>query len=845
MGFFFTLAWRYLWGRKLRTVLTTLSIIFGVMLLFGLNGMLPAMQEAFRHDLMSAANQVDLTISHATGGSFDQAVLATVGGAAGVERAGGVLMKDIVLPDSLELPAASGASISALVVKGIDPEASAVVRPLKIISGRALQPGDTGAVVIGQHLAEATGLAPGSTLRLPAASGAQALSVVGVAEGGVSSGADEVYLPLPAAQALFELPGEINLIEAPLAAGSATDQVRNAVLAQVGPGYRLGGMETGSELMAALELGGVVFTMFGLAALIMGGFIIMITFRTVVAERRRDIGMLRAVGASRRTILGLILTEGLVQGVIGTALGMVFGVIMVRAMLAALKPIIKDQWHLAIGQPSFSAPLFLLAIGCGIGITLVSSLLPARAASRISPLEALRPLAPESGRTSRYRAVAGAVLLALALGGLVSGRPSLSALGALCFLSALIVAGPLLIRPVATVFGRLLTVVLAREGHLAQENLTRQPQRASITVSAVTIGLAILVGLSGVLASVGKGAFSYIDTSLGADYLLLPEAMVLGGGNVGAGPELAEQLRAIPGIEAVATLRQSPARSGNTSLQVIGLDPATYPKVAGLSFSAGQPDAAFAALGGGRELIANGLLAAQLKLKPGDSVTLNTLHGPQSYRVAGIAVDYLNLKLVSAYISQENLARDFNSTGDLLVMANQRPGADAASVRAAVQAVTEQYPAFKLWSSAEWRHSQELAFATSTQSIYYVLMAVLTLPSLLALINTLSINVIERTREIGTLRAVGATRRQVGRLLVGESLLLASLGALLGVGAGIWLSYLLVAATNASGLSVNYVFPLGGVLVAGTAGVLFGLVGALLPARHAARLDIVRALQYE
>lgn len=204
----------------------------------------------------------------------------------------------------------------------------------------------------------------------------------------------------------------------------------------------------------------------------------------------------------------------------------------------------------------------------------------------------------------------------------------------------------------------------------------------------------------------------------------------------------------------------------------------------------------------------------------------------------------MNAKLATGYISQANLAADFGQTNDLLLMANKTPEADLATVHNALEAVIADYPIFTLFDSAQWRASQRDMMAGAMNSMYAIVVA-LALPSLVALVNTLVINVIERTREIGLLRAVGGTRRQIRRMILAESLLLAAAGTSFGILAGLWLGYVVIGALEIAGFTLPYYFPFAGILFTIAVGLLFGVVASLIPARQAARLDVAAALHYE
>ncbi len=848
-----TLAGRYLAGRKLRTTLTTLAVVFGVFILFGMNIILPTMLQGLQANAMAASNQVDLTVTHTTGGTFDPAVLATVARTEGVQVATAALSRPVNLPaDFYDHDPAQTDVVTTLTLLGVDltPEYSVTsIHVTNVEAGRYLQPGDTDQAVISASLAADLGLKLGDTVSLPTTTGIVPLTVVGLLPATAALGNEQIIVNLPEAQTLLDLPGYINVIEANYGTtdAAARDATTARVQAALGADYTVGALANGTDLLASLKIGQAAMSFFGVAALVMGGFIIFNTFRTVVAERRRDIGMLRAVGASRRTIIGLILAEGLLQGVIGTAIGIVLGYLMAVGLLGLITGMMQSLVHITVGAPVITPGLIILTIALGVGVTLLAGLLPALSATRVTPLDALRPASAEVEQRSAGRgAIVGTVLVIAALLALVSGQIALAGLGSLLFLVGLVLLSPTLVRPVAAAFSGVLSVLYAREGTggLAQGNLTRQPTRAAITASTTMIALAIIVSVAGMLSSFKVSFLGVLRDTLGSDYLLVPPAIALWGNDVGANQQLAGDLRAVPGVGVVSALRFAPSASGATSLSILGIDPVTYPQVAKLKFDAGEPAAAFAALGSGRALIVNGVMAAALGVKVGDVVPLTTATGQQDYTVVGLAGDYLNAKVVTGWISHANLAADFGSTADIFLQINLAPGADAAAVEAQFAPLLADYPQFHLVSSAAYYTENAVVFDQVFAGLY-VLFIVLALPSLIAILNSLAIGVIERTREIGMLRAVGATQRQVWRMIMVEALLLSGLGTALGLLGGLYLGYVLTAALSLAGYQVVYSFPASGVLMALAVGLLCGVAAALVPARQAARLEVVRALRYE
>jgi putative ABC transport system permease protein len=374
--------------------------------------------------------------------------------------------------------------------------------------------------------------------------------------------------------------------------------------------------------------------------------------------------------------------------------------------------------------------------------------------------------------------------------------------------------------------------------------VTRQPGRAAATASAILVSLALVVAILGVVTSLYAGFFDYIDKSLGSDFVFIPSGLILGGANVGADEAFVQRISDVPGIGAVATLRLGQAQVGKNQVQVVGIDPVVYPKVASFTFSQGSGEADIAKLGKGRTMLVNGITAGQQGLTVGRRVALQTPNGVEDYTVVGVATDYLNAKLSTIYISQDNLQKDFNVTSNVLVLANAKPGAPKPAVKAALGRLVANYPQFVLYDSASFKATQTQLFS-QTFVVFDVLIAMFALPTLLALLNTLAISVLARTREIGMLRAVGTTRGQVRGMVVAEALLLATVGVVLGIAGGIAMGYALVYALNATMYVMPYYFPWGGIVVAVIAGYSFALLAAIIPARTAAKLDIVAALHYE
>jgi len=845
LTFQITLASRYLWGRKLRTFLTTLAILLGTLVIFGMGILLPTMMQAFQANMLAASGQVDITITHESSEAFSARTVQKIQGIEGIRAISGFLSRTINIPENYF----GEADTTALTLTGIDPRAAQSLHNYPVKEGRFLRSADTTAAVISSSLAQDLGLKLGDELDLPTTEGTINLQVVGLLPERALPGNEEVLITLYEAQKLLDLPDRINSIEINLNTTDTAqrDLIQKSIESILGEEYTLGALNSGSEIFASLQMGQMAFNLFGFLALFMGGFIIFNTFRTILAERRRDIGMLRTIGANRATIVGLILVEGLLQGVVGTLSGMVLGYLMGAGLLQLMSPVMNQFLHLSMGAPIVEPGLILTTLLLGIGVTLVAGLLPALSASRVTPLEALRPEIGETRqRISRISTIVGIAFIILAILGLLSGQVGLAALGGLLFLVGMVLFAPVLVNPITMVFSSLIATIFAREGtgDLAKGNLTRQPTRAAITASATMIGLAIIVGMGGMVWSLTDGFLVILQKSLGSDYLIMPPSVGVWGSNVGAKETLAEDIRDVNGVAVVSTFRVAATTLNGKALTMLGIDPLNYPKVATLNFQEGSRETSYAELNGKRTLIANGVLAAQAGVKVGDEVLISTPTGPKVYRVIAIAGDYLNAKIMTAYTAQANLEADFKKNEDIFIQLNLTPEADPAIVEPRLNTILEDYPQFKLLSGKAYFDENKQLF-DSIFLFYFVLLGVLALPSLIAMLNTLAIGVIERTREIGMLRAIGATRQQVRRVVVAESLLLAAIGTAFGLLAGLYLGYVMVMGLSVGGFPVIYAFPYAGIIAAVATGLVFGAIAGLLPARQAARMDIIRALHYE
>ncbi|MCJ7696298.1 MAG: FtsX-like permease family protein [Anaerolineaceae bacterium] len=849
MNLQFTLAKRYLSGRKLRTLLTTLAVIFGVVVIFGMNIILPTMIEAFQANVTAASGEVDLTLTHRSGGAFPKNIINRLDTIEGIRAISPVLDRTINLPaDFVDKDPNTQDRITAISLIGIEIDKSRALKVYPILEGgRLLDSGDTNAAMISQTLANIWKIGLNEDISIPSINGVVSLTVVGLLPPKTAPGNEQIILPLSQAQIITGSEDQINSIE--IALNSIDDSERLAVTDQIqekiGSAYQIGSLDAGSELLAGIKLGQAAFNVFGVLALFMGGFIIYNTFRTIIAERRRDIGMLRALGANRKTIIGMVLVEGLIQGILGSVIGIVlgylFGALVIRLAEAPLNTFI----HLSMGKPVVSPLIIIVTLVLGILTTILAGLIPALRASKVSPMDALRPSVAEVEyrKASKPRFMIGIILVILALIALFTNNMILVFVGNVLFLLGIILVAPVLLQPISAILAKIIAL-FSKQGtsSLSKGNLTRQSSRVVITTSTSMIAFAIIVALGGMITSLMGMMNGMIRQNLGSDYLFIPPSVSLWSSDIGSGQEFTDRLQSLDGVGEISTLRFAGSSINDQSVSLLGINPETFPNVSGLDFRVGD-ETAFGLLSDSRSLIVNGSFGMMIGAKTGDSVDLITANGVQTYTIVAEGNDLLNAKVTTAYMSQEFMARDFNVTEDVFIQLNLAPGTRPENVEPLIKGVAADYPQYTVVSGNVYIGQMMDLINIAFVGMYFML-AFLAVPSLIAMVNTLAISVIERKREIGMLRALGATRKQVSRMITVEALLLSSVGTLFGIIAGVYLGYMLVKALAVM-FPVVYVFPFIGIFIAILVGITFGALAAIIPARQASRLQVIEALRYE
>ncbi|MER7502354.1 FtsX-like permease family protein [Nonomuraea pusilla] len=817
-------------AHRLRLVLTALAITLGVGFIAGTFVLNDTVQAGFSERVTADAEKVTVAVLPTKEGGIQERTLERVRAVPGVTEAYGLVR------GSAPLLGKDGKAVGDIPTTAI----SVVSGPLDrttIVSGTG--PGsDDGAAVLDKNTAKAQRFKVGDTITvLDHRRTEHRFKLVGLFDPGVDQQLSYTgALGFTTATAQL-LTGEKTYQEIDVAGTADPAALKRAVKDAVGAGMDV---VTGSELAAALsEQAGVqieVMTtgllMFGAVAMMVAALVIYNTFGILVAQRTREMALLRCIGATRRQVFGSIVLESAVVGLVASLLGLAVGyglAALTLTVLGALDAPMPTDAPLTLAPKTIAAGL-----GIGLVVTMCAALLPARSATRVAPIAALRTQVEEQTfRTGVLRAVFAALFLlagaATTAYGIVALEPGdqvalfvVMAGGALTFVAVLIL-GPVLVKPLSAVIGWLPARLFGVPGRLAVDNSGRNPRRAATTTVALTIGVTLMTLISVLTASTRLTLTAKLDNQFPVDYMLSSQD------GEGAIPRsVAEGLRKAPEFGSVLQLRGVTATVSGRRYDV-----GTYEGVVKPEISSGSL-AGFAA---GQAALAD-YAATQLGVRVGDSVTLRTKRaGAVPLKVVAVLVG-TNSSLPPVTVPAAALDSYFGQVPDARVMVNIRDGVDPAQARKIVEAVTDPYPMVKVTSSTDVRGQ----FDETLDMLLMIITGLLGLAiliSLLGIANTLSLSVHERTRESALLRALGLTRPQLRRMLSVEALVLGLIGALVGVVLGGVFGW---AAVKVMITGAVFSVPVGQialfVALSGAAGVL----AAILPARRAARASIVTSL---
>ncbi|MFE9412428.1 ABC transporter permease [Streptomyces sp. NPDC006704] len=723
------------------------------------------------------------------------------------------------------------------------------LKAMEISSGRA--PRGPTEMMIDADTADKHHLKIGDELRTIAVTGDFTAKITGIATFKVTNpGAAIVYFDTATAQReLLGDTGKFTQINVTAASGVSDTRLKQEVAAALGSDtYKL---QTAKEAADANRssvgsfLDVMKYAMLGFAgiALLVGIFLIINTFSMLVAQRTREIGLMRAIGSSRKQVNRSVLVEAFLLGVFGSVLGVAAGVGLAVGLMKLMGSL---GMELSTGDLTVKWTTPVIGLVLGVVVTVVAAYVPARRAGKISPMAALRDAGtPADGRAGAIRAVIGlvltgagvAALLASANAAKASSGSALLGLGVVLTLIGFVVIGPLLAGGVVRVISALVLRMFGPVGRMAERNALRNPRRTGATGAALMIGLALVACLSVVGSSMVASATDELDKSVGADFI------VSSGSGQPIVPQAAEALEKTPGIEHVTHYRPVAAKltapnGSSENTQVTAAD-STYPQDLRRTTVAGDLEAAYSP----DAMSVGDAYATAHGVKVGDEMTVAFKGGRTAkLKVAAITSDDTSVDKGVMYTSITTAARYVPADAmpkDALMFAKAKDG-KAKDAYAALKESLKAYPQYKVQNQADFKQDLKDQIG-QLLNIVYGLLALAIIVAVLGVVNTLALSVVERTREIGLMRAIGLSRRQLRRMIRLESVVIALFGAVLGLGLGMGWGTTAQKLLALEGMGVLEI-PWPTILTVFVASAFVGLFAALVPAFRAGRMNVLNAI---
>ncbi len=852
---FDSIAIRQLRTRRLRALLTTFGIVLGVGMVFGVLLLVGTIRHTFDQLFNSIYGNSDLVASGQLGtGSLPASDLPRVRAVPGVKSATGDIFSVFTVVDEhgrAEKGPKSKLNVAGWERGGLD------TGSVKVVAGRGELRGRE--IALADEWATDRGIKVGDVIRVATPAGIAPLRVAGIVRysSGLSFGGQGFgRVDLAAGRVLMDKPGVYDEIRIVAQKGVAVEPLGKRIQRALGAGIEVRTPKAVSaDVNDQLQGLNVVLYFFSGMALFVGAFLILNSFNMTVLQRMREIGMLRTIGATRGMVIRSVMLEGLALGVVGTALGLALGVGLATGLIHFM-----GNLGLPVGSVRLSAGDAIVAGLLGLVVTAAGALYPARRAGRVEPIRAVLGGSHPRRTASPVRAVVGLLLFlpGLLLGGLfwfgdfntgsmLAGFVGIG--GTMAMFVGMALAGPFVIMPVLTLLAVPFRRLLPTVGRLAADSVRANPLRTSATAAALMISLSVIV-VDGVMSASFLGSISdQIDRNFAQDLTIQPQGFGAGGPVAGISTDLRKHLADLSEAGTVTPIRtfflKLPKLSTQNKLgQAVGVDPRVYPKVDLSKIEGTSRAGAYEGLAKGGIIVGNHY-AKNAGLHVGDTLSLRGPSATKDVRIAGVVSTLAGGGIPLVQMSLDTMRSIYGVTSDSQLLVKARSAADRKPLeRAADALVARKYPNLEVLSNAELKSSIR-SHINQQFNFFNAIMAIAVIVSLLGVINTLAMSVIERTREIGVLRALGSSRWQVRRTMLDESLLIALAGAIAGIlfGALVGWAWVRGIQINLEGLSFR--FPIATVASVAISGVVLGALASILPARRAARLKVIEALSYE
>jgi putative ABC transport system permease protein len=845
---------RGLAARKVRALLTSLAVLLGVAMITGSYVLTDTINRSFERIFEQGEEGVAVEVTpHETISNSDQVspppfsenLLKRVRAVDGVHLAvGGIFDQVSILKRNGKPLQTSGAPNF---VTSVPPPQ---INPFRYVAGRPPRGDDE--VALDKFTADRHKFHIGDRIGIAGKVPKRTYKLLGIARfGDVSSfgGASIAVVTLRQAQVLTGNVGKLESIQVAKSSDASDQQLKQRIRAVLPPSVDV---RTGAEQAAKQSADQkknfsfltTILVAFGFIALFVGGFIIFNTFSITVAQRTREFAMLRTLGASRRQVLLSVVAEALAIGVVAAAVGLAAGIGYAKGINALFKAIGVD---LPSSGTVILSRTIIVAVLVGVVLTVVASLFPAIRATRVAPLEALREGSGAQPQRRGRRYAVGAVLLIVGVAVMALGlfaandsdtALSLVGLGTLVVFLGAAMLSPLLVPPIARTASAPLVRLRGLTGQLARENTMRNPSRTAVTASALMIGLALVTFVAVFAAGLKAGINNTIDRSFRGDFLLQNTD-----GFSPIPPAASRDVAKLPEVAAVSPWRLSRGKAqgiGGTT-EVLGLDPKTAERGIKLDWVKGSP-ATLANLKPGQAVI-DRKFGDNHHLGVGNSLNFTTPTARHvRLRIVGTVRDDANF-LGDVVVPIAVVDREFGEHQDSVAIVSLKPGAPVNRAKTQInRLLAARFPTVESLNQRELKQKQSQGF-NQLLGLIYALLSLAVIVSIFGIVNTLVLTIHERTRELGLLRAVGMSRRQVRRMIRYESVITALIGAILGAVLGIFFAVVVSRPLADEGFVLK--IPVVSLIVFLVLAAIAGVLAAIPPARRASRLDVLEALAYE
>ncbi len=844
------ISWPYFRKHVLRTALTTAGIVLGVAVFVGMHTANSSVMFAFSRTVDRIAGKTELQVTAGEAG-FHEEVLETVQGASTVRVAVPVI--EAIVDSNLK-------GQGNLLVLGVDMTGDRTLRDYDLDSGDESVIEDPlvflaqpDSIILSKEFADKNHIVSGGRIALGTVEGEKQFTVRGLMKSsGLTSafGGNLAVMDIYAAQHMFGRGRSFDRIDLAVKEGHTIAEAEQQLTALLGPGFQVDPPSgRGQQFEAMLAAYSMMVGISSLFALFIGMFIIYNSFAIAVTQRRSEIGILRALGATRGQIRWLFLGESAVTGLIGSLGGLVFGVLIARGIAASIGSLIADVYGVAqhAGELSTSPGLLLLALAIGIGTSLIAAAIPAHSAARVDPVQALQKGKYQvlSAGESRLRAILGLSLGAVSIVCLNVGawRPIFYAGYVLAIVVALLIS-PLLSLALARALRPLLKWARPVEGALAADSLIQSPRRTSASVAALMLSLALVIAFAGMAQASYHSIIDWMETALNPELFIMPsQSIVVRSMRFPAamGPEL----EAVPGVRLVQMVRDARVMFRKTPVMVVSVEVKSIAETAPRAPIAGDPATMYRIAAAGDGLIVADNLAQLQHLTVGDMLEVPAPKGLIRLPIVGVILDFSDQQ-GTIFMDRSLFIRYWNDDSVNAFRVYLNPGATVPEVR---QRILEKYAGQRQVFVLTNQELKRYILKVTDQwfGLTSVQIAVAVLVAILGIVNTLTVSITDRRRELGVLQAVGGLRGQIRRTIWLEALSIGVLGLALGFGLGaVNLYYILqIVQHDIAGMRLGYAFPFGTALALVPTILGAALIAAIWPAESAVHGSLVEALEYE